>query len=59
MGKNITKTCNSNKTIVKKGHPREVWFVIMEGFVTIILSLDIVIRIYLEGKVEFRVGIAN
>ena len=24
----------------------------MEGFVTIILSLDIVVRVYLEGKVE-------
>jgi hypothetical protein len=34
-------------------HPRDVWYIILEGFVTFSLVVDVVARIFVEGKLYF------
>lgn len=38
-------------TIIQGGHPRQLWFILLEGVVNILLVTEVLFRIILEGKV--------
>lgn len=38
-------------TIIQGGHPRQLWFVLLEGLVNVLLVAEVIFRMLLEGKV--------